>query len=128
MRVATGEIGGQVAVYKYLTESNYQISLRRRSVSGYATTHFSESSDDVMSGAQIAKQWPGKDYTGQVMYKVEIPTEKMSGFSIPRPDGGDGVAGWEYRANSYPEYGRGQWNQFRINPVKLDDVVIKRLL
>lgn len=127
MRIATEDIGSQPVIYRYLTEAGYKIAQLRGSISGYATTQFSDFAGDVMSGAQIAEQWPGRAFTGVVKYRVEIPTDRLNGFSVVRPFGGDGKIGWEYRANSYPEYGSGKWTQFSINPVPLKDVVIEEI-
>ena len=127
MKQAEKDIYSQDTIYRYLTESGYNASLRHDSVAGYSTTFFSEFADEVMSGAQITKHWPGRPATGDVIYRVEIPTGKLNGFSIPRPNGGDAKIGWEYYTNSYPEYGKGGWTQFNMNPVPLKDVVIREL-
>lgn len=127
MRIAEKDIASQGTVYRYLTEEGYQTSLRFNSVAGYTTTHYSDNVAEIMKGAQIAEKWPGRTATGNVLYRVEIPSDKLNGFTIPRPLGGKIQQGWEYYTKSYPEYGKGGWTQFQINPVSLDNVVIKEL-
>lgn len=80
---------------------------------------------DVLVG--FVGLWPGSPPTGKVKYRVEIPTNKLGGFDIPRPFGGSQQQGWEYYTNSYPRYGQGGWTQFQINPIPLSDVVVKEL-
>jgi hypothetical protein len=120
-------VNSQDYVFRYLTESGLESSLKYNSVRGYATTNFSSSSAEVMSGAQIFEQWPGAPYTGPVQYGVAIPVNKLNGFSVARPMGGSATAGWEVSANSYPGAGAGQYSQFLINSVPLSDVHLFRL-
>lgn len=56
MNRANDDIFSQNTVYRYLTQSGYDSSLRFGSVRGYATTEYSESIDEVMSREQITKQ------------------------------------------------------------------------
>jgi hypothetical protein len=115
-------VNSQQYVFRYLTESGYQASMKYGTVRGYATTTFSSSSADVMQGAQVLEQWAGAPYTGPVKYGVAIPVDKLNGFSVARPYGNAGTTGWEVFANSYPQAGAGGWSQFLLNPVSVDDV------
>jgi hypothetical protein len=124
-RQLTKQIAKQPVVYRYLTEKGYQDALKYDSIASYATTKFSKSSSEVMQGAQIAESWGGK-----VKYRVEIPVDKLRGFAVPRPKGNKGWYWWETKAWSYPEYGKGQFQQFiigREHEVPLKDVIIKKL-
>jgi filamentous hemagglutinin len=120
-------VNSQEYIFRYLTESGLEASLKYNSVRGYATTSFSSSSAEVMSGAQILERWPGSPYTGPVQYGVAIPVNKLNGFSVARPMGGSATAGWEVFANSYPNAGAGQYSQFLINSVPLSDVHLFKL-
>jgi hypothetical protein len=117
-------INSQGYVFRYLTDSGLQASLKYNSVRGYATTNFSSSSSEVMSGAQVFEQWPGAPFTGPVKYGVAIPVDRLQGFSVARPMGGAGTAGWEVFANSYPAAGAGGYSQFLINPVPLNQTYL----
>ena len=117
-------INSQDYVFRYLTDSGLQASLKYNSVRGYATTNFSSSSSEVMSGAQIFEQWPGAPFTGPVKYGVAIPVNRLQGFSVARPMGGAGTAGWEVFANSYPAAGAGGYSQFLINSVPLNQTYL----
>ncbi len=115
-------VNSQQYVFRYLTQSGLETSLKYNSVRGYATTNFSSSSDEIMKGAQIFEQWPGSAYTGPVKYGVAIPVSELRGFQVARPMGGKATAGWEVYANSYPAAGRGGYSQFLTDSVPLDKV------
>lgn len=127
IRSLNKEIAKQPFVYRYMTESGYQASLKYNSVAGYTTTKFSNNPVEIMQGAQIPTQWPGAEPTGAVRYRVTIPVDKLKGFTLPRPNGDTGNFWWERRTWSYPEYGKGGWTQFKIKPVPLSDVKIEKL-
>jgi RHS repeat-associated protein len=117
-RVVKERIDRQDNVYRYLSESGYQDSLKYGSVRGYTTTQYSNSSLEVARGNQILAKW------GVPKYRVTIPKSKLSGSRIARPFGNKAKRGWEVFTNSYPEGGPGGWLQFLLDPVPIQDVVI----
>jgi len=118
MRRLQEELGGQEYVYRYLSEDGLATSLKYNSVRGYTTTQLSASSRAVAEGAQIKAAW------GVPRYGVAIPVDKLRGYKLARPLGGDSPVGWEFKTYSYPEAGPGGWTQFLVDGVPLDDVHI----
>ena len=111
-RVLGETINKQDYVYRYLSQTSLDASARYGTVRGYTTTVFSESTSEVMSGAQIKAEW------GVPEYGVKIPVSELDGFQVARPMGDKALTGWEPFTNSYPEAGHGGWTQFKVNPVK----------
>ncbi len=121
-RRLTEMLNGQDYVFRYMTESGLQTSMKYGSVRGYTTTNFSHSSSEIMQGAQILEQWPGGPHLGPVRYGAAIPVKKLNGSTLARPNGNSATSGWELFTSSYPEAGKGGFSQFLIDSVPLEDV------